>query len=173
MNLENKIRSIYDYPIEGIIFRDITTLLRDKEAYKEAIDRLTDMAKKYNPDQIVGIEARGFIIGSTLAYNLGCGFVPIRKPGKLPFDTISESYGLEYGKDTVELHTDAIVAGEKVLLVDDLLATGGTCKASIKLIEKLGGEVLSCLFMIELDGLGGREKLEGYNVDSLLSYEEK
>lgn len=173
MNLESKIRNIYDYPIEGIIFRDITTLLRDNEAFKEAMDQLTEIAKKYDPDQIVGIEARGFIIGSVLAYNLGCGFVPIRKPGKLPYDTIKESYGLEYGRDTVELHTDAINEGEKVIIVDDLLATGGTCKAAAKLIDQLGGEVLTCLFLIELVGLGGRDRLEGLNVDSLLQYEEK
>lgn len=173
MNLENKIRNIYDYPIEGIIFRDITTLLRDSEAFKEAIDKLTEMAKVYNPDQIVGVEARGFILGSVLAYNLGCGFVPVRKPGKLPYDTLSESYGLEYGKDTVELHIDAINEGEKVIIIDDLLATGGTCLAASNLINKLGGEVLSCLFMIELIGLGGRERLEGLKVESLIQYEEK
>lgn len=173
MNLENKIRNIYDYPIEGIIFRDITTLLKDKDAYREAIDQLTEIAKKYNPDQIVGIEARGFIVGATLAYNLGCGFIPVRKPGKLPYDIISESYGLEYGKDTVELHADAVKDGEKILIVDDLLATGGTCKATANLVQKLGGEVLSCLFMIELEDLGGRKRLEGLNVDSLLKFKEK
>lgn len=172
MNLKDKIRNIYDYPIEGIIFRDITTLLSDNKAFKEAIDQLATIAEKYNPDQIIGVEARGFIIGACLAYALNCGFVPVRKPGKLPYDTIKESYGLEYGKDVVELHTDSIKKGEKVLIVDDLLATGGTCKATANLIEELGGEVLSCVFLIELVGLGGRDKLSKYKVESLLKYEE-
>ncbi|NLW42031.1 MAG: adenine phosphoribosyltransferase [Tissierellia bacterium] len=173
MNLKDKIRNIYDYPVDGIIFRDITTLLRDKEAFHEAINQLATLAKKYNPDQIVGVEARGFIIGACLAYAMNCGFVPVRKPGKLPHDTIKESYGLEYGKDVVELHIDAINEGEKVLIVDDLLATGGTCKATANLVEELGGKVLACIFMIELVGLGGREKLSGYEVESLLKFDEK
>lgn len=172
MNLKDKIRDIYDYPVEGIIFRDITTLLREKDALQEAINQLTTIAKKYNPDQIVGVEARGFIIGACLAYALNCGFVPVRKPGKLPHNTIGESYGLEYGKDVVELHIDAIKEGEKVLIVDDLLATGGTCKATANLVEELGGEVLACIFFIELVGLGGRDKLSEYKVESLLKYEE-
>ncbi len=172
MNLKEKIRNIYDYPVEGIVFRDITTLLRDKAAFKEAIDQLADIVRELNPDQIVGVEARGFIIGSCLAYALNCGFVPVRKPGKLPHDTIKESYGLEYGTDVVELHIDAIHDGEKVLIVDDLLATGGTCKATANLIEELGGEVLACVFLIELVGLGGRDRLAGYKVESLLKYEE-
>lgn len=173
MNLKEKIRNIYDYPVEGIIFRDITTLLRDKDAFKEAIDRLAEIAKDFKPDQIVGVEARGFIVGATLAYVLNCGFIPIRKPGKLPYDTIKKSYGLEYGTDVVELHTDALKDGKKVLIVDDLLATGGTCKATANLIEELGGEVLACVFLIELVGLGGRERLENYEVRSLLKYEEE
>lgn len=173
MNLKEKIRNIYDYPVEGIIFRDITTLLRDKDAFKEAIDRLAEIAKDFKPDQIVGVEARGFIVGATLAYVLNCGFIPVRKPGKLPYDTIKKSYGLEYGTDVVELHTDALKDGKKVLIVDDLLATGGTCKATANLIEELGGEVLACVFLIELVGLGGRERLENYEVRSLLKYEEE
>ncbi len=173
MNLKEKIRNIYDYPVEGIIFRDITTLLRDKDAFKEAIDRLAEIARDFKPDQIVGVEARGFIVGATLAYVLNCGFIPVRKPGKLPYDTIKKSYGLEYGTDVVELHTDALKDGKKVLIVDDLLATGGTCKATANLIEELGGEVLACVFLIELVGLGGRERLENYEVRSLLKYEEE
>lgn len=172
MNLKEKIRNIYDYPVEGIIFRDITTLLRDKDAFKEAIERLAEIARDFKPDQIVGVEARGFIVGATLAYVLNCGFIPVRKPGKLPYDTIKKSYGLEYGTDVVELHTDALKDGKKVLIVDDLLATGGTCKATANLIEELGGEVLGCVFLIELVGLGGRDKLENYEVKSLLKYEE-
>lgn len=173
MELKDKIRSINDYPKEGIIFRDITTLLRDKDAYKEAMDQLATKAKEFNPDQIMGVEARGFIIGSVLAYQLNCGFVPVRKPGKLPFDKIEECYGLEYGTDCLELHTDAIRSGEKVLIIDDLLATGGTSKASANLVERLGGEVVGFLFLVELVGLGGREKLGDYKVESILQYEEK
>lgn len=173
MNLKDKIRNIYDYPMEGVIFRDITTLLNDKDAFKKAIDETVLIAKEFSPDQIVGVEARGFIIGSCLAYALNCGFVPVRKPGKLPGDIIEEDYGLEYGNDIVELHIDAIKSGEKVLIVDDLLATGGTCEATAKLVEKLGGEVLAIITLIELVGLGGREKLTNYEVRSLLKYEEE
>lgn len=173
MELKDKIRSINDYPKEGIIFRDITTLLRDKDAYKEAMDQLATKANEFNPDQVMGVEARGFIIGSVLAYQLNCGFVPVRKPGKLPFDKIEECYGLEYGTDCLELHTDAIRSGEKVLIIDDLLATGGTSKASANLVERLGGEVVGFLFLVELVGLGGREKLGDYKVESILQYEEK
>lgn len=171
MELKDSIRSIEDYPVKGVVFRDITTLLRDKEAFQKAIDSLTEIAKEYKPDQIVGVEARGFIIGAALAYKLGCGFVPVRKPGKLPYDKISESYGLEYGQDVIELHVDAINKGEKVLIVDDLLATGGTSKAAADLVERLGGEVLAFIFMIELLDLNGRNMLEGYNIESLLKYE--
>lgn len=172
MNLKEKIRNVYDYPIEGIIYRDITTLLNDPEAFKEAMDQLAELSRDFKPDQIVGIEARGFIVGATLAYILGCGFVPVRKPGKLPYKVVEESYGLEYGEDVVQLHTDSIKKGEKVLIVDDLLATGGTCEATAKLIEKLGGEVLGAVFLIELVGLSGREKLEEYEVKSLIKFEE-
>lgn len=172
MNLEEKIRNIYDYPIEGIIYRDITTLLNDKDAYHESIKRMAELASEFKPDQIVGIEARGFIVGSTLAYELNCGFVPARKPGKLPYDVVEESYGLEYGEDVIQIHTDAIKKGERVLIVDDLLATGGTCKATANLIEELGGEVLGAVFLVELIDLPGREKLEGYEVRSLLKFKE-
>lgn len=172
MELKNKIRSINDYPKEGIIFRDITTLLRDKDAYKEAMDQLAIKAREFNPDIIMGVEARGFIIGSVLAYILGCGFVPVRKPGKLPFEKIEECYGLEYGSDCLELHTDALEKGEKVLIIDDLLATGGTSKASANLVERLGGEVTGFLFLVELVGLGGRDRLKGYKVESVLKFEE-
>lgn len=171
MELKDSIRSIEDYPVKGVVFRDITTLLRDEEAFQQAIDGLAEIAKKYKPDQIVGIEARGFIIGAALAYKLGCGFVPVRKPGKLPYQTISKSYGLEYGEDVIEVHVDAVNKGEKVLIIDDLLATGGTSKAAAELIEKLGGQVLGFIFMIELLGLKGRDLLEGYQVESLLKYD--
>lgn len=171
MNLKEKIRDIENYPIDGIIFRDITTLLNDKDAYRQAVDSMVELAKGYNPDYIVGIEARGFIIGAAVAYVLGCGFVPVRKPGKLPYDKIRKDYGLEYGTDAIELHTDAVEKGSKVLIIDDLLATGGTCRATAQLLEELGAEVLACLFLIELDSAKGRDKLENYEVKSILHYE--
>ncbi|MGI5949003.1 adenine phosphoribosyltransferase [Peptoniphilus sp.] len=169
MNLEKTIRSIENHPKEGIVFRDITTLLQDKDSFKEAVDV---MAEKIGPDvdKIVGIEARGFIFASALAYKLNKGFIPVRKPGKLPFDKISESYSLEYGEDSIEIHVDAINKGDKVAIVDDLLATGGTAKASVNLIEKLGGEIEVVLFLIELIDLKGRELLEGQNVKSIIKY---
>lgn len=171
MDLSTKIRAIYDYPIPGIIFRDITTLLKDKEAYHEAIDQLVGLVKGEEIDLVVGVEARGFIVGAPVAYNLGCGFIPVRKPGKLPHEKISASYELEYGTDNVEMHKDAIKKGQKVLIVDDLLATGGTAKAVTELIEELGGEVVGLSFLIELTDIKGREKLEGYNVKSIVKYE--
>ena len=171
MDLSSKIRAIKDYPIDGIIFRDITTLLKDGEAFKEAINEMVKLCDE-KVDLVVGVEARGFIVGSAVAYALGCGFVPVRKPGKLPSDKISETYDLEYGKDSIEMHSDAIKKGDKVLIVDDLLATGGTSKATIKLIEKLGGEVVGLNFLIELIDLGGRDVLEGYKVNSILKFKE-
>lgn len=169
MNLEKTIRNIEDHPKEGIIFRDITTLLQDKDAFQEAVDK---MAEKISPDvnKIIGIEARGFIFASALAYKLNKGFIPVRKPGKLPYDKISESYSLEYGEDSIEIHCDAIDKGDKVAIVDDLLATGGTAKACVNLVEKLGGKTEILLFLIELVDLKGRDLLEGENVESIIKY---
>lgn len=159
MDFKEKIRSIKDYPKEGITFRDITTLLKDGEAFRAAIDAMKDLMKDEAIDKVVGIEARGFILGAPLAYDLGVGFVPIRKPGKLPADTHSAEYELEYGSDTVEMHVDAIEKGEKVLIVDDLLATGGTGSAAVEICKNAGADVIGCLVLIELDGLNGRDKM--------------
>lgn len=159
MDLKEKIRSIEDYPKEGITFRDITTLLKDGEAFRAAIDAMKDLVKEEAIDKVVGIEARGFILGAPLAYDLGVGFVPIRKPGKLPADTHSAEYELEYGFDKVEMHVDAIEKGEKVLIVDDLLATGGTGGAAVEICKNAGADVVGCLVLIELDGLNGRDKM--------------
>ena len=170
MNLKDKIREIQDFPIEGISFKDITTLMKDGEAFKYAIDLFIENLKDKNVDIIVGPEARGFLTGTPVAYGLGVGFVPVRKPGKLPAETINYSYGLEYGSDVLEMHKDAIKSGQRVAIVDDLLATGGTMEATAKLIEELGGEVVSMQFLIELEFLDGREKLANYNVESLIKY---
>ena len=170
MELETIIRDVPDFPKKGIIFKDITTLLQDGEAFRLALNR---MLKKYldtKIDKVMGIEARGFIFAGVLAYKLGCGFVPARKPGKLPYRTIREEYTLEYGTNALEIHEDAIKAGEKVLIVDDLLATGGTALAAALLAEKLGGKVAGIEFLIELDFLKGREKLAKYPVHSLITY---
>lgn len=169
MELKDTIRAIEDYPKEGVIFRDITTLLKDKDAFKKSVD---EMAAKINEDvdKIIGIEARGFIFGAALAYKLNKGFIPVRKPGKLPWDKLSESYDLEYGQDSIEIHKDAIEPGEKVVIVDDLLATGGTSKACLKLVRSLGGEVSSLLFLAELEGLNGRDVLKGEKVLSVIKY---
>lgn len=169
MELKDTIRAIENYPKEGVIFRDITTLLKDKDAFEKAVD---EMAAKIDEDvdKIIGIEARGFILGAALAYKLNKGFVPVRKPGKLPWDKLSESYDLEYGQDSIEIHKDAIDPGEKVVIVDDLLATGGTSKACLKLVRSLGGEVSSLLFLIELEGLKGRDLLKGEKVLSVIKY---
>lgn len=171
MDLKEKIRSIPDYPKKGVIFRDITTLLREPEAYKEAVDRLTEAAGELKPEILVGIEARGFIVGAPVAYALGCGFVPVRKPGKLPSGKIAADYELEYGKDTLEMNDDAVSPGQRVLIIDDLLATGGTSKAVVKMVEELGGEVVGLEFLIELTGLKGREALKGYPVKSIIQYD--
>ena len=169
MELKDTIRAIEDYPKEGVIFRDITTLLKDKDAFKKSVD---EMAAKIDEDvdKIIGIEARGFIFGAALAYKLNKGFIPVRKPGKLPWDKLSESYDLEYGQDSIEIHKDAIEPGEKVVIVDDLLATGGTSKACLKLVRSLGGEVSSLLFLAELEGLNGRDVLKGEKVLSVIKY---
>lgn len=169
MDYSKYIRNLKDYPKEGIIFRDITTLLKDKDAFRGAIDELVSIAPK-DVDKVVGVEARGFIVGAPIALGLDAGFVPVRKPGKLPYKKIEASYELEYGTDTIEIHEDAISPGEKVIIVDDLLATGGTSKAAIDLIERLGGKVEALVFLVELTDLPGREVLEGYDVRSLVKY---
>jgi adenine phosphoribosyltransferase len=170
MDLKQYIRVVENFPEPGISFKDITTLLQDGQAYRYAIDQMKTYCKDKQADLVVGPEARGFVIGSALAYALGSGFVPVRKPGKLPGNTIKESYALEYGKDTLEIHNDAIKPGQKVVIADDLLATGGTISTTVRLIEKLGGDVVGILFLIELSHLNGREKLMGYDVHSLIQY---
>lgn len=169
MELKNKIRAIENYPKEGVIFRDITTLLKDKDAFKKAVDEMAEKIDK-DVDKIIGIEARGFIFGAALAYKLDKGFIPVRKPGKLPWDKERESYELEYGEDSIEIHKDAIEAGEKIVIVDDLLATGGTAKACVNLVEKLEGKVSSAIFLVELEDLKGREVLSGTRVESIIKY---
>lgn len=171
MDVESKIRVIDNFPKKGISFKDITTLLKDKGAFKYAIDFFVEALKDEHIDIVVGPEARGFMFGGPLAYALGAGFVPARKKGKLPCDTLSVEYGLEYGKDVIEIHKDAINPGQKIAIIDDLLATGGTIEAVTKLVEEMGGEVVSINFLIELTGLKGRKKLEKYEVNSLVTYE--
>jgi len=169
-DLKKMIREIPDFPKKGILFYDITTLLKDKTGFKKVIDAMTDQVRALKPDLVVGIEARGFIFAPALAYHLGAGFVPVRKPKKLPAETERISYELEYGMDTVEMHKDAIAPGMRVVIADDLLATGGTALATVRLVEKLGGEVVAASFVIELEGLKGRDRLAGYNVVSLMKY---
>ncbi|MEL6361036.1 MAG: adenine phosphoribosyltransferase [Pseudomonadota bacterium] len=173
MDLKDAIRAIPDYPKPGIIFRDITTLLTDARAFRRAIDELVQPLAGAKIDKVAGIEARGFILGGAIAHQLSVGFVPIRKKGKLPFKTISESYELEYGVDEVEVHVDAIEKGERLLLVDDLIATGGTAIAAINLIERAGGEIMLCSFVVDLPELGGAQKLRdlGKSVVSLVEFE--
>ena len=168
--IEEYVRSIPDFPEPGIIFRDITSILQDADGLHLAIDSLQDLIKDVDVDVIVGTESRGFILGMPMAYNLHKPFVPVRKKGKLPCETISQSYDLEYGQAEIEIHKDAIKPGQKVVIVDDLIATGGTMEAAVKLIEELGGEVVKILFLMELAGLKGREKLKGYDVASVIRY---
>lgn len=170
MDLRKVIREVENFPKQGINFKDITTLMQDGEAFKFTIDEFIKELKDKNVDVIVGPEARGFLMGTPVAYGMGIGFVPVRKPGKLPHETESYDYGLEYGTDTLQIHKDAIKPGQRVAIVDDLLATGGTMEAAAHLIEKLGGEVVSMQFLIELKELNGREKLSNYDVNSLLQY---
>lgn len=170
MDIKSKIRVIEGFPKEGISFKDVTTLINDKEAYKYTIDTFAEYLKDKKVDVVVGPEARGFIFGAPLAYAINAAFVPVRKKGKLPCDTVSVEYDLEYGKDVLEIHKDSIKPGQKVAIVDDLLATGGTIEGVAKLIEKLGGEIVSIDFVIELTDLKGREKLKGYDVMSLVEY---
>ena len=173
MPIKSRIRTVPHYPKQGIQFRDITTLLKDPIGLRVTIDELARRYADMKIDKIAGIEARGFILGAPLAYVLGKGFIPIRKKGKLPAETIGHDYELEYGTDRIEIHTDAIAPGEKVLLVDDLIATGGTAEAACKLIEKMGGEVVECCFVIDLPDIGGRTRLEkhGHKVFALCEFE--
>ncbi|SHK04114.1 adenine phosphoribosyltransferase [Hathewaya proteolytica DSM 3090] len=171
MNLRDKIRIIEGFPKEGISFKDITTLISDGAAYHQCIDELCKALEEKNVDLIVAPEARGFIFGCPVASKLRIGFAPVRKPGKLPFETKTASYELEYGQDTVEIHSDAIKKGYRVAIIDDLLATGGTVGAIAKLVEEMGGEIVSINFVIELTDLKGRDKLKQYKVDSLIKYD--
>lgn len=171
--LEEYVRSIPDFPEPGVIFRDVTSILQDADGLNLAIDSMQSYLKDMDLDVIVGLESRGFMFGVPIAYNLHKAFVPVRKKGKLPCETISQTYDLEYGSEEIEIHKDAIRPGQKVAIVDDLIATGGTVEAAVKLIERLGGEVVKIVFLMELEGLNGREKLEGYNVDSVIRYEGK
>ena len=169
-NLKRYIRNIPDFPKKGILFRDITTLIKNPRVFKKVIDTFYKRYKKKKIDIVVAVEARGFIFGSVLAYKLNAGFVPVRKKGKLPAETVEVTYSLEYGEDTLTMHKDAIKKGQRILIVDDLLATGGTVKAVTELVEKLGGKVIECAFLIELTSLNGRKKLEKYPVFSLIRY---
>lgn len=171
--MEDYVRSIPDFPEKGIIFRDVTSVLQDADGLHLAIEKMEAMVKDIDFDAVVGLESRGFIFGMPIAYNLHKPFIPVRKKGKLPCETIEVSYDLEYGSATIEMHKDAIKPGDKVVIVDDLIATGGTVEASIKLVEQLGGEVVKVIFLMELAGLNGRDKLAGYDVESVITYEGK
>lgn len=170
-SLRAKIRDIKDFPTEGILFKDITTLLKDGPAWAAVIEHLAAKHRKGSVDVVVGVESRGFIFGGALAREIGAGFVPVRKKGKLPAAVIEEEYELEYGRDVLAIHEDAIAKGQKVLVVDDLLATGGTMAATLRLLERLGGVVVACEFLIELTFLNGRERLKGYRIESLIQYD--
>jgi adenine phosphoribosyltransferase len=170
MDLAKMIRDVPDFPVEGILFKDITTLISDPAAFREAVNRMAEPYRGEQIDLVAAIESRGFIFGAPMAYDFGAGFVPIRKPGKLPADTLAASYTLEYGTNSLEIHKDAIRPGQKVLLVDDLLATGGSAQAAISLIEQLGGEVVGVSFLIDLTFLNGIEKLKGYRVTTVIRF---
>lgn len=170
MNFESYIRNVPDFPVQGIQFKDITTLLKEPEVFSTAVDHLYAPFRSHDISKIVGIESRGFIFGAAMAYKLNIGFVPVRKPGKLPAETLSEEYLLEYGKDSVEIHLDAVRRTDRVLIVDDLLATGGTASATCRLVERLGGKIVGLSFLIELTDLKGREKLKEYEIHSLIQY---
>ncbi len=171
--LKDYVRTIPNFPEEGVMFRDVTTVLQDPEGLKLAIDGMQQKIQNLEFDIIVGAESRGFLFGMPIAYNLNKAFVPVRKPGKLPAETISESYNLEYGQATLEIHKDAIKPGQKVVIIDDLIATGGTLEAIIKLVEKLGGEVVRICCLIDLPELGGKEKIKNYTVDTVIAFEGK
>jgi adenine phosphoribosyltransferase len=170
VDLKAKIRDVPDFPKPGVVFKDIMPLLADAEALRAAVDLIADWAEPREPDVVLGAEARGYITGGALACRLGCGFVPARKPGKLPWRTVAVKYALEYGFDQLEVHADSIRAGQRVLVHDDVLATGGTAKATVELVEQLGGVVIGMPFIIELAFLNGRERLHGYDVFSLIEY---
>ena len=173
MPIKSRIRTVPHYPRQGVMFRDITTLLKDPVGFRIAINELVNRYKGARIDKIAGIEARGFIIGAALAFQLGAGFVPVRKKGKLPAETIGHDYELEYGSDRIEMHVDAVSPGDRILLVDDLIATGGTAEAAVKLIEKMSGKIIECCFVIDLPDLGGRKRLEkhGQKVFALCEFE--
>ena len=170
MDLKNYIADVKDFPKEGILFKDITPLMADGEAFKYACEQITDFCKEVGAELICGPESRGFIFGCPVATNLNVGFVPVRKPNKLPRETVEASYDLEYGSNTLCMHADAVKKGQKVVIIDDLLATGGTVEAAISLVEKLGGTVVGCAFLIELEDLKGREKIANYNVKTLIKF---
>jgi adenine phosphoribosyltransferase len=170
IDLKERVRDVPDWPEQGIIFRDITPLLRDPEALDQTIHELAEWGKERRPDVVLGAEARGFILGAAIARELGCGFVPARRPGKLPPETIGATYALEYGENTLELHPETIRSGDRVLIHDDVLATGGTVEAIAGLVESLGAEVVGVAFIIELTFLGGRERLQKYDLRSLITY---
>jgi len=170
-SLKKTVREVPDYPKKGILFYDITTLIRNPQAFAQALDTMSGRYIGRAVDAVVGVESRGFIFGAAMAYRLGAGFVPVRKPGKLPAEVVRETYALEYGEDTIEMHRDAVEPGQKILLVDDLLATGGTAAAACNLVEKAGGEIVECCFMIELLFLQGRRKLGTRKVFSLMQYD--
>ncbi|MBF0101046.1 MAG: adenine phosphoribosyltransferase [Desulfobacterales bacterium] len=169
--IKDKIRTVPNWPIKGVMFRDITTILQDPEAFKATCDIFYNRYKNMAIDKIVAIDARGFIFGAVLAYHMGVSLIPVRKKGKLPYKTISESYTLEYGENSVELHDDSIQQGDKVLVIDDLIATGGTIMAAIKLVERLGGKVVECAFIVELPELKGREKIKNYPIFAITEFE--
>ena len=168
--LKALVRDVPDFPTEGIVFKDLMPLIGNAEAFHATIEQLAEWAGPRSPDIILGAEARGFIFGGALAYELGCGFVPARKPGKLPWEKIRATYDLEYGSDSLEIHADALAAGSRVIVLDDVLATGGTANAKVELVERLGGEVVGALFVIELTFLDGRAKLDGTDVHALIAY---
>ncbi|MBT3176315.1 MAG: adenine phosphoribosyltransferase [Desulfobacula sp.] len=171
MDLKETIRSIPDWPIKGVIFRDLTTLMQNPLAFKKSCDILYDRYKDMSIDKIVGIDARGFVFGAVLAYKLGIGFIPVRKKGKLPWKTIQETYSLEYGEDTLEIHEDAVEKGEKVVIVDDLIATGGTVGATVKLVKKLEAQIIECAFIVELPELKGRDQIQDCKVFVITEFE--
>jgi adenine phosphoribosyltransferase len=168
--LEDHVRDVADFPRPGILFKDITPLLGHAEAFRHTVDTIAGHFAGHRVDKVLGVEARGFIVAAPVAYRFGAGFVPVRKPGKLPWDTEAEAYELEYGTDRLEMHRDAVAGGDRVLVVDDVIATGGTACAAIRLVEKLGASVVGLAFVIELAFLGGRDKLEGYEAMSLITY---
>ncbi len=170
IDLKSKIRDIPNFPKEGIIFKDITTLLKDPEAFKKSIDKIATFYKDEGIEKVIGVESRGFILGAPVAFQLGAGFIPVRKPGKLPSDIYEAKYELEYGTDTLTIHQDALTPGQRVLIVDDLLATGGTVSATIELIKLLGGVIVGIAFLVELSELRGRNRIDGFNILSLITY---